>query len=69
LNPKINPQKQYIPKLYGFKIFGKKGSNYYELVKSAKKHLNAKGNNDKEKSSGDKKIEALISKFNGLNIS
>ena len=29
LNPKVNKPKPYIPKLYGFRIFGKRGSKYY----------------------------------------
>ena len=29
LNPKVKKVNSYIPKLYGFKIFGKKGSKYY----------------------------------------
>jgi casein kinase II subunit beta len=39
LNPKLNKIKTYIPKLYGFKIFGKYGSKYY--CKN-KKELNEK---------------------------
>ena len=39
LNPKINKIKTYIPKLYGFRIFGKYGSKYY--CKN-KKELNEK---------------------------
>ena len=42
LNPKNKNFKEYIPKLYGFKIFGKKGSKYYssnkqELIRTKKK--------------------------------
>lgn len=42
LNPKLRELKNYIPKLYGFKIFGKRGSKYYskdkkELTEKMKK--------------------------------
>ena len=38
LKPKIKTEKVYIPKLYGFRIFGMVGSKYYsknreELIK------------------------------------
>ncbi len=33
LNPKVNKVKKYIPKLYGFRIFGKEGSKYYSKDK------------------------------------
>jgi casein kinase II subunit beta len=39
LKPKIKEEKTYIPKLYGFRIFGKYGSKYY--CKN-KKELNEK---------------------------
>ncbi len=70
MNPKINLQKIYIPKIYGFKLFGKRGSKYYELVKSAKKQIRGEGNGENNKGCGDKtKIDAFITKFNQLNIS
>lgn len=42
LNPKLQVYKKYVPKLYGFKIFGKTGSKYYtedkkELIEKMKK--------------------------------
>ena len=37
MNPKNISYKEFIPKLYGFKIYGKKGSKYYEKVKLEKK--------------------------------
>ena len=33
LNPKVKKVKNYIPKLYGFRIFGKKGSKYFSKDK------------------------------------
>ena len=44
LNPKHHEYKNYIPKIYGFKVFGKRGSKYYckdkkELYEKMK-HLN-----------------------------
>ena len=44
LNPKLKEYKGYIPKLFGFKIFGKLGSKYYtkdkKELKEKKKKLN-----------------------------
>ena len=40
LDPRINEPKRYIPKLYGFRIFGKYGSKYYsENKEELKKNL------------------------------
>ena len=44
LNPKLKEYKGYIPKLFGFRIFGKLGSKYYtkdkKELKEKKKKLN-----------------------------
>lgn len=75
MNPKINPDKQYIPKLYGFKIYGKRGSKYYEKVKEEKKKRNntsfdnnkiftANNNNEKD----NKFVESVMQKFNKISI-
>ena len=40
LDPRINNTIKYIPKLYGFRIFGKYGSKYYsENKEELKKNL------------------------------
>ena len=40
LDPRINHPTRYIPKLYGFRIFGKYGSKYYsENKEELKKNL------------------------------
>jgi hypothetical protein len=72
LNPKINPQKVFIPKIYGFKVFGKKGSKYHDIVKKIKKQMNEKGNSNEtvETKNGEKcNIEDFVKKFKQLNIS
>jgi hypothetical protein len=72
LNPKLNPQKVFIPKLYGFKIFGKKGSKYYDIVKKIKKQMNDKGTTKEtlDTKNGEKgNLEEFIKKFKQLNIS
>jgi hypothetical protein len=57
----------FIPKLYGFKIFGKKGSNYYEIFKNAKKYLKERSptKNEREKN----QLDDFIKKFDLVNIS
>ena len=40
LDPRINEPTRYIPKLHGFRIFGKYGSKYYsENKEELKKNL------------------------------
>jgi hypothetical protein len=40
LDPRINKRTRYIPKLFGFRIFGKYGSKYYtENKEELKKNL------------------------------
>jgi hypothetical protein len=53
--------------LYGFKIFGKKGSKYFEIVKNAKKYLKERSppKNDREKH----QLDDFIKKFDLVNIS
>jgi hypothetical protein len=65
LNPKINPLKQYIPKIYGFKIFGKRGSKYYDVVKKAKAQLSKSGTEDKDSSI---KVDNIIRQIQQLNL-
>ena len=75
MNPKINPNKEYIPKLYGFKIYGKRGSKYYEKVKEEKKkRVNSNHNDNKILSSNSnnekdiKFVESVMQKFNKISI-
>lgn len=42
MNPKGNP-KEYFPRLYGFKIYGKKGSKYYKKDKAYSPNKNIEG--------------------------
>lgn len=58
--------------MYGFKIFGKKGSKYYDIVKQIKKQMSEKGNSKEslETKNGEKgNLEEFIKKFKQLNIS
>jgi len=53
LNPKLNgPVKGFIPKIYGFRVFGKKGSKYYckdkESLRRTMKRLDIKRESDDE---------------------
>ncbi len=66
LNPKNYPEKTFIPKLYGFKLFGKKGSKYFDTVKKAKKYLKERSvENDREKVA----VEDFIKRIGLINIS
>ena len=38
----MSSYKQFIPKMYGFIIYGKRGSKYYEKVKMEKKFAKEK---------------------------
>ncbi len=67
--------KEYVPKLYGFKIYGKKGSKYYEKSQEERKKRNNiilneniimpdNYNNDRDY----KYVEAVMQKINKLSI-
>ena len=74
LNPKVFNNKEFVPKLYGFKVYGKRGSKYYEKVKEENKKRGQINNNenkilsnvDNEKEN--KYVDAVMQRFNKLSI-
>ena len=50
--------QEYIPKIYGFNIYGKKGSKYYDKKKS----------NKQKEIKNNENIDSLANKFNNLSV-
>ncbi len=70
MNPKNSSYKEFIPKLYGFKIYGKKGSKYYEKAKLEKKLAKeeSKRFSEENKSNNNNEIRSVSHNFKSLNF-